>query len=116
MTVRRQYSAALDSNLAMTIYVDIVLWEKISQQPIMVLDTKYKSTDQPSEDDIHQITFYARELGVHRALLVYPMAISKPLRMVHGKDILVESLYFDIGTPLEIAGDAFLSALRKRLT
>jgi 5-methylcytosine-specific restriction enzyme subunit McrC len=111
MTIRRQYNATLDSNLDMKIHIDIVLCHKGSQAPLAVLDTKYKATDQPSEDDIHQITFYARELRVHRAMLIYPSVLSKPLRMVHGRDIRVESLVFDLEAPLEVAGPAFSSAL-----
>jgi 5-methylcytosine-specific restriction enzyme subunit McrC len=72
MTVRRQYKAQLDANFEMKIHVDIVLCEEPSQRPIAVLDTKYKASELPSDSDIYQIAFYARELQVDRAMLVYP--------------------------------------------
>jgi 5-methylcytosine-specific restriction enzyme subunit McrC len=62
MTVSCQHSAQLDANFEMKIHIDIVLSEERSQRPIAVLDTKYKANEQPSEDDIYQIAFHAREL------------------------------------------------------
>ena len=59
-TIRCQHSAQLDANVEMKIRIDIVICDERSQQPIAVLDTKYKSNEQPSESDIHQIAFYAR--------------------------------------------------------
>jgi 5-methylcytosine-specific restriction enzyme subunit McrC len=47
--------------------------------------------------------------------LVYPSMLTYALRMFHGKNILVESLVFDIGAPLDVAGSGFLNALNTRL-
>jgi 5-methylcytosine-specific restriction enzyme subunit McrC len=105
MTVRCQHNATLDSNLEMRIHIDIVLCEEHSQRPIAVLDTKYKATEQPSEG----------ELWVGHAMLVYPSMLTSPLRMLHGKNILLESLVFDIAASLDVAGAAFLNALNARL-
>jgi 5-methylcytosine-specific restriction enzyme subunit McrC len=77
MTVRCQHNAQLDANFEMKIHVDIVLCEEHSQRPVAVLDTKYKASEQPSEADLYQIAFYARELQVDRAMLVYPSAESE---------------------------------------
>jgi 5-methylcytosine-specific restriction enzyme subunit McrC len=115
MTVRCQHTAALDSNSDMNIHIDIVLCDKNSQRPLAILDTKYKIGEQPSEEDIFQIAFYARELQVGHAMLVYPSVLTHPLRMLHGKNTLVESLIFDIGASLDVAGSQFLNALNRRL-
>jgi 5-methylcytosine-specific restriction enzyme subunit McrC len=115
MTVRSQYHAHIDANLEMKIYIDVVICDEHSQSPIAVLDTKYKANEQPSEADIYQIAFYARELSVDRGMLVYPSALVSPFRMIHGKDILLESLVFDIGVSPDVAGAAFLDALTARL-
>ncbi len=115
VTVRCHHKATLDCNLEMKINIDIVLYDEHSQQPVAVLDTKYKASEQPSEDDIYQISFYARELQVGHAILVYPSTLTCPLRMFHGKNILVESLDFDVGASLDVAGSAFLNALQARL-
>jgi 5-methylcytosine-specific restriction enzyme subunit McrC len=114
-TVRCQHHAHLDANFEMKINIDVVICDERSQRPIVVLDTKYKTNEQPSEADIYQIAFYARELNVDRAMLVYPSALTSPLRMLHGKDILIESLVFDIGVSPDVAGAAFLDALNARL-
>lgn len=116
VSVRCQYHAQLDANLEIKINIDIVLYEEDSQRPIAVLDTKYKASEQPSEADIYQIAFYARELQVDCALLVYPTILAHPLRMLHGSHILLESIVYDIGAPSEVAGTDFLLALNARLT
>ena len=115
VTVRCQHNAQLDANFEMKIHVDFVLSEQRSQRPIAVLDTKYKASDFPSESDIYQIAFYARELQVDRAMLVYPTVPASPFRMLHGKEILLESVVFDIGVSPDVAGAAFLEALSARL-
>ena len=113
--VRRKYQAQLDANFRMKIEIDILLCEERSQRPIAVLDTKYKTEEQPSEEDIYQIAFHASELQVRRAILVYPSTLAMPLRMIHARDILIESMAFDIGIAPEIAGAEFLERLNKRL-
>jgi 5-methylcytosine-specific restriction enzyme subunit McrC len=115
VTVRCQHNAQLDANFEMKIHVDIVLSEERSQCPIAVLDTKYKTSELPSESDIYQIAFYARELQVNRAMLVYPSMPASHFRMLHGKEILLESVVFDIGVSPDVAGAAFLKELNARL-
>jgi len=111
LTVRPQHRAQLDANFQVQIKVDILLCDKLSGSPIAVLDTKYKLAERPSDDDIYQIAFYARELQAKRAILVYPTLLAAPFRMVHGKHIRVESMPFDIGAPLSASGAAFVKAL-----
>ena len=115
MTVRCQHNAQLDANFEMKIHIDIVLCDERSQRPIAVLDTKYKANEQPSEADIYQIAFYARELQVNRAMLVYPSTLARPLHMLHGEDILIESPIFDIGLVPDVAGAEFVDTFNERL-
>jgi 5-methylcytosine-specific restriction enzyme subunit McrC len=115
MTARSQYHAHIDANLEMKIHIDVVIYDERSQSPIAVLDTKYKANEQPSEADIYQIAFYARELNVDRGILVYPSGLTSPLHVLHGKGIILESLVFDIGLSPDVAGAAFLEALNARL-
>lgn len=115
LIVRPQHRAQLDANFQIQINIDILLCERLSGDPVAVLDTKYKLAERPSDADIYQISFYARELGAKRAILVYPTLLASPLRMLHGKDIRVESLPFDIGSPLSTSGAAFVSALKASL-
>jgi 5-methylcytosine-specific restriction enzyme subunit McrC len=116
VVVRPQHRALLDANFQIQIHIDILLCEKVSGRPIAVLDTKYKLAERPADDDIYQISFYARELQANRAILVYPTLLATPFRMVHGKDIRVESVHFDIGAPLSASGPAFVNTLRAALS
>ena len=106
LTVRCKHNAYVDANFEMRISVDILLLDETTQSPVAVLDTKYKIADQPYELDIHQIGFYAHELGVRHALLVYPSPVSVPLRINHGKDVRLGSIVFNIGTSLNDAGES----------
>jgi 5-methylcytosine-specific restriction enzyme subunit McrC len=113
--VRCHHNARLDSNFKMAINIDIVLLDKATDRPIAVLDTKYKVHEQPTEADIYQIAFYASELRVSRAILVYPSPLTRSLRINHGKHTKLESLTFDISEPLEMAGPEFIRGLELRL-
>ena len=115
LTVRCKHNAYVDANFEMRITVDILLLDETTQNPIAVLDTKYKIADQPHESDIHQIGFYAHELGVKHALLSIPHPSAAPLRINHGKDVRLGSIVFNIGAPLKDAGEAFLQSLTKAL-
>ncbi len=115
MTVRCQHHAQLDANFEMKIRIDILLNDEVTQQPIAVLDTKYKASEHPSEADIYQIAFYAHELRVNRAFLVYPSTLASPVQVLHAKDVSIESLIFNIGTSPDVAGQAFLAQLTKSL-
>lgn len=115
MTVHAKHNAQLDSNFQMKIHIDILIREEETQRPLAVLDAKYKASEHPLEEDIYQVAFYAHELQVHRAMLVYPSSALPPFRIRHGRDIVIESLVFDLAAPLEAAGVAFLNALNERV-
>lgn len=114
-TVRCQYNALLDADFKMSIHVDIVLFEEGSHRPVAVLDTKYKSGEQPMEEDIRQIAFDAGELRVDRAMLIYPSTSALQFRIRHGDRMVVESLVFDVSAPLDQAGSIFLNELFSHL-
>jgi 5-methylcytosine-specific restriction enzyme subunit McrC len=116
MTVRYLHTAQLDANFEMEIDIDILLCEESSQKPIAVLDTKYKASELPAEDDLHQIAFYAGELQVDHGIFVYPSNVAKLFKMVHAKKTRIESLVFDIAQAPDKAGAAFLDALKASLT
>ena len=111
LTFRCQYKAGLVANYKLDIHIDILICKEDSQQAIAVLDTKYKTSELPSQDDINQIAFYAGELQVDHGMFVYPSSVAKPFRMVHAKKIKISSLVFDIGQSLNVAGAAFLDSL-----
>lgn len=113
--VRPQHTAVLDADFKLSIHIDIVLIDGSTNKPVMVLDTKYKSGEEPTEPDIYQIAFYAREMQVRRGILVYPSPAARQFWLRHGEDTLLESLVFDVSAPLEIAGQAFRDELLARI-
>jgi 5-methylcytosine-specific restriction enzyme subunit McrC len=112
--VRPQHTAALDADFKLRIQIDIVLMDEQTNKPIMVLDTKYMTGEEPSEADIYQIAFYAREMGARRGILIYPSLLARQFTIRHGADILLESLVFDVSAPLDQAGEAFRAELVTR--
>jgi 5-methylcytosine-specific restriction enzyme subunit McrC len=107
VVVRPKHSVTLNADFRLKIETDILLIDETTNRPLAVLDTKYTSGDQPSEADIYQVAFYARELQVQRGMLVYPSQTALRFCIHHGKDILLESVIFDLSAPLEEAGQAF---------
>src|SRR5205823_716073 len=113
--VRPQHTAVLDADFKLTIHIDIVLIDEQTDKPVMVLDTKYKTGEEPTEPDIYQIAFYAHEMEVRRGILIYPSSLARQFTIRHGADMLLESLVFDVSAPLDQAGEAFRAELVKRL-
>jgi McrBC 5-methylcytosine restriction system component len=99
VVVRPKHSVTLNADFRLKIETDILLIDETTNRPLAVLDTKYTSGDQPSEADIYQVAFYARELQVQRGMLVYPSQTALRFCIHHGKDILLESVIFDLSAP-----------------
>jgi 5-methylcytosine-specific restriction enzyme subunit McrC len=111
--VETQYSATLDSNAQLKLRIDIVLQDVESGKNLAVLDTKYKGAEVPEMSDIQQVAFYANELGVEAAILIYPSAM--PPYWVRNGDVLISTIVFDIQLSIEQAGRAFLRHLDQNL-
>jgi 5-methylcytosine-specific restriction enzyme subunit McrC len=115
LTALPQHKATLRANFKMEIQIDILVRDESTQKPIAVLDTKYKASELPTQDDIHQIAFYAGELQVDHGMFVYPSTVAKHFYMVHANKIAIESLVFDIAQEQDAAGSAFLDLLQAAL-
>lgn len=94
--------------------VDLVLYDG-NGRAHTVLDTKYKTPDKPGSDDISQIITYAKAKGCKEAVLIYPVALARPLNLMIG-DIHLHSLAFALDSDLEQAGKTFMHALGIRNT
>ena len=107
-SLREQERVRLDASQVRHVEIDLVIYGR-DQRPVMVLDTKYKAGE-PSNDDIYQVTFYAREIGCQSAGLVYPI---QPVVPLHGqnKDVSYRSLTFSLDDEPQVAGEAFLNQL-----
>src|SRR5262249_39804727 len=112
--INPHYRARITGNQDLVVNIDLLLRDLKTDQPLAVLDTKYKISDNFSEDDINQVVAYATRMGTDLAILVYPRA-HQALELYYGP-ITVRSLSFDLSRPLEVAGVAFRDALLSLLT
>jgi 5-methylcytosine-specific restriction enzyme subunit McrC len=107
-TLREQERVLLDASQARHVNIDLVIFNT-ENRPVIVLDTKYKS-GQPTNDDIYQVTFYAREIGCYTAGLIYPIPLEKPLTG-RNQDVTYHSLTFTLDDEPDTAGAAFLDQI-----
>ena len=90
--------------------IDLVLYHIGFTNPICVLDTKYKLSEDPSSDDIAQVVSYAQTKDCNEAVLIYPSPLKHSLDGWAG-DIRIRSLTFSLDGDLEEAGQEFLHQL-----
>lgn len=91
---------------------DLVLYDRETDLPVAVLDTKYKAPDAADNNDIYQVHTYTHAKGCTRAYLVYPAPMRIPLN-VQIRSSHVRSLSFAIDGDLERAGRDFLTGLMR---
>jgi len=94
--------------------VDLVLYDRSTQEAVAVLDTKYKTGGTPSNDDIYQVNTYANAMGTALALLVYPDDTHKNIDVRIG-DVWIKSLTFSTKEAPETSGKSFVEKLMSAL-
>ncbi len=94
---------------------DIVVEDINTGEVLLVLDTKYKVTEEASNADIHQMVTYAHLLNCDTAVLIFPTlpTYSGTFDM---RDIHIHSLSFAIDHDLEKSGHFFLGELETILS
>jgi 5-methylcytosine-specific restriction enzyme subunit McrC len=94
--------------------IDVVILDRATRRPLLVLDTKYKDHDRPSTDDLAQVVAYCTALGCETGVLVYPrpMAPTPPYRA--GK-VQVHALGLDLSGSIESGGSSWLASLLRLL-
>ncbi len=110
MVLSAQHHLTFEGSPWLTARPDLVLFDDATGRPLMVLDTKYKASDEPSPDDVQQVVFYAQALGCREGVLVYPRALPAELS-VHVEDIRVRSASFALDGDLDAAGRGLIEAL-----
>lgn len=108
--LKPQESVDIGETGSISVQIDLVLYQKKTGQPICVLDTKYKTPDTPSQDDIAQVNLYADVIGCFQAILIYPEEISQPMDQVVG-GIRIRTATFNIGGDIEEGGKKFLAEI-----
>ncbi|GAB4580457.1 MAG: hypothetical protein Fur0022_31980 [Anaerolineales bacterium] len=88
---------------------DLVLYGAMGRA-VAVLDTKYKTPDQPAPEDVFQVAGYADLKGCREAFLVYPAPLRRPLEVWVG-EVRVRSAVFGLEGDLEAAGRLFWEAV-----
>lgn len=107
--VKAQERVTLGPQSELQFDVDLVLYDG-NGRAHTVLDTKYKTPAKPANDDVSQIVTYAKAAGCREAVLIYPMALERPLNVMIG-DVHLRSLAFALDSDLEQAGERFLTNL-----
>ena len=108
--LKPQETIDIDQTGNINIRIDLVLYDSATNQPLCVLDTKYKSTETPSPDDIAQVNLYAAVKQCKQAILIYPENLSEPIdQVING--IRIRSITFDISGDLESGGNDFIKKI-----
>lgn len=109
-TLRTQEQVNLDAAGSLRFQIDLVLYHESSQTPVAVLDTKYKTGEQPAAADVAQMVAYAQAKGAPQAILIYPTPLAQPLQTRIGQ-VQLRALTFALDGDLEQAGRQLLAQL-----
>ena len=104
-SLKTQELIHIGANRELQLQIDMVLYGANGEADT-VLDTKYKIPTKPSQADISQIVTYAKAKNCHKAILVYPEPLSRPLD-IWLDDLHIRSLTFSLDADLDIAGQQF---------
>jgi 5-methylcytosine-specific restriction enzyme subunit McrC len=110
--VQERYPISPAANLAFTI--DLVLYTRTSGIARCVLDTKYKTPQAPSAEEIAQVLAYAQAKSAPEAVLIYPVDLPRPLDQQIG-GVRVRTLSFPLHGDLDQAGVHLLTALLENM-
>ncbi len=110
ITSKAQEAFIWDQESGANSKIDLLMADATTGRPLAVLDTKYKVHEEPSPADVHQIVFYALNVGCREAVLVYPEPLAHPLD-THIKGIHLRTLSFDLSGDLDRAGWRFSGSL-----
>jgi 5-methylcytosine-specific restriction enzyme subunit McrC len=110
LRVRPQYNLPIAHNGSISFQLDLLIENMITGQRVMVLDTKYKVSEEPDSQDLQQAIAYGHSSGCRHVALLYPKALLTPLdEDVRG--IRLRTASFDLKENLDVAGKNLLSAL-----
>lgn len=87
--------------------IDIVLYDRDRDEPIAVIDAKYKDDERPGTDDISQMIGYAKAVGTEDTFLLYPSGFEDSLD-IQLDDVRVRNQIFRLDGDLDANGQQFL--------
>ena len=88
----KQFQYQLESEGKEIFRIDLVLSDANTHQALAVLDTKYKRSSAPDEDDIKQAIAYAVSMQTNIAFLVYPSKTTENYAHTFGQSVSVRTL------------------------
>ncbi|MBC8466533.1 MAG: restriction endonuclease [Deltaproteobacteria bacterium] len=109
-TLKPQHGFKIDEAGNFRFIPDLVIYDRDSNGPCCVLDTKYKVPDKPGSDDIAKVAAYALGLDCTEAVLVYPSAVIKGID-THIGSVHVRSVCFGLEGDIEEQGKLFLEQI-----
>jgi 5-methylcytosine-specific restriction enzyme subunit McrC len=110
-TLDAQDRCSFGSGAVVEFHADLVIRERETGTPLLVLDTKYKRDVTPSSDDLAQVVAYATAWGTDEAILIYPTWAAEPWTARVGH-VRVRALAFALSGNLDEGGRRFLDQLR----
>lgn len=110
LILKSQENIIIGEQGALKMIIDLVIYDRESNKPLCVLDTKYKAGKRISPVDYNQVVAYADALHCHSAFLIYPKLLEEPFDEQWGS-IRVKTLCFDINDDLDLAGEQLLNRL-----
>jgi 5-methylcytosine-specific restriction enzyme subunit McrC len=108
MNCHHQVHLALDQHLEFI--ADLVI-SGGDEEPLAVLDTKYKIDAEPKLADIAQVVAYAQRLDCTEAILVYPTRDHQSINIAVG-DIHVRSVAYPLDGDLDLGGQMLIDQLQ----
>ena len=106
--LRERCTGRLRTNGLFAFHGGIVIEDRTSARPLMVLDTEYQHDAEPSDQNLQRTT--AADLGAVAAILVYPSAPPENVPTPSG-GIALRAASFDLHRPLAEAGEDFLKQI-----
>ena len=107
----------LTAGQSVQVVPDMVVRERGSRRPLLVLDTKYKLAAAAAPADLYQVAFYASNvLRCNTAVLIYPQVLTRPLheRLTH---VQLRSATFDLTmADLTTSGQRFWHQLEEAMS
>jgi 5-methylcytosine-specific restriction enzyme subunit McrC len=108
--VKSQVRFNLEETQTLYFDIDLVVYDATDGRAILVLDTKYKTAEKPTTEEITQILAYAHVKRCREGVLVYPERPTRGSQILQG-GIRIRCAPFALGGDLEEAGMAFLAEL-----
>jgi len=116
LRLRTQETVEVGTETGINFHIDMVLYDRATDAPLAVLDTKYKMHERPRSDDVQQIISYAAVKGCRHGFLVYPSEKTVEMEATVESGYHVGTMRLPLAGDVEEAGRRFRDELLSRLS